>query len=371
MLDRWDEASKTDVSVLSEGEVQAVAQLGLDAPGVVMARAVSRHWSDAMTCGMPHVTSLSWRGLRAYFDNPWFAKALGGGGAERYPDALRAAVRDGNLEAVLDEHLWYISQTGVGDWPERIADLSRALRLRTGNATLHQTEKSSFRLRCHAAAAMTDARLITASGDPDRDGQLRPEEVRHAFNSPFWPHVLITTSVGQEGLDFHPWCRAVAHWDLPAGPVALEQREGRVTRHAGLSVRRALAKLPAGKRTPDGGSPWVSLARQAEAECADATGLSPWWIAPGASVQRMLFSVPGSEIEGRMAALSHERAIYRIALGMPDQADLIGLLTSRTSGASLDIEAVCLNLMAFRTGSPATTSAGLLAPADLQEMQVP
>lgn len=61
----------------------AVAQLALDAPGVVMARAISRHWSDAMTGGMPQVTSLSWRGLRAYFDNPWFAKALGGSGAER------------------------------------------------------------------------------------------------------------------------------------------------------------------------------------------------------------------------------------------------------------------------------------------------
>ena len=31
-------------------------------------------------------------------------------------------------------------------------------------------------------------------------------EIRAAFNSPFWPFVLATTSIGQEGIDFHWWC---------------------------------------------------------------------------------------------------------------------------------------------------------------------
>ena len=34
----------------------------------------------------------------------------------------------------------------------------------------------------------------------------RLPEVREAFNSPFQPFVLATTSVGQEGIDFHWWC---------------------------------------------------------------------------------------------------------------------------------------------------------------------
>jgi ERCC4-related helicase len=65
--------------------------------------------------------------------------------------------------------------------------------------------------------------------------------LRRAFNSPFWPFVLTSTSVGQEGLDFHLYCHAVVHWNLPSNPVDLEQREGRVHRFKGHAVRRNIA----------------------------------------------------------------------------------------------------------------------------------
>ena len=66
--------------------------------------------------------------------------------------------------------------------------------------------------------------------------------MRTAFNSPFWPFVLATTSVGQEGLDFHQYCHAVVHWNLPANPVDLEQREGRVHRYKGHAIRKNIAR---------------------------------------------------------------------------------------------------------------------------------
>ncbi|WP_198370417.1 hypothetical protein [Roseomonas rosulenta] len=348
-LDRWGEAgTETDVSVLDEEEVRAVAQLALEAPGVVLARAVARHWSEERTTSLPLVASLSWRGLRTYLDNPWFASTLGGSRGEHYPDAIRIAVRQGNLEAVLDEHFWYLAQTGVGTWPERLAAFASALRLRTGNTTLHEAPGQSFRLRCHAAAALTETRQAArTAGSDETEQQIRPEEVRHAFNTPFWPHVLATTSIGQEGLDFHPWCRAVAHWDLPPGPVALEQREGRVSRHAGLAVRRAIgAQLGKGRRWGSD-SPWVTLARLAETEWADQMGLSPWWIAPGASIQRLLLSLPGSELEERMLGLSKERALYRVALGMPDQGDLVSLILDRQAAPSAGLGELCIDLAAF------------------------
>src|ERR671920_2513473 len=69
----------------------------------------------------------------------------------------------------------------------------------------------------------------------------RDDVVRRSFNSPFWPFVLCSTSVGQEGLDFHQFCHAVVHWNLPSNPVDLEQREGRVHRYKGHAVRRNLA----------------------------------------------------------------------------------------------------------------------------------
>lgn len=347
-LDRWGEAgTETDISVLDEEEVRAVAQLALEAPGVVLARAVARHWSEERATSLPLVASLSWRGLRSYLDNPWFASTLGGSRGEHYPDAIRIAVRQGNLEAVLDEHFWYLAQTGVGTWPERLAAFASALRLRTGNTTLHEAPGQSFRLRCHAAAALTETRQAARTAGSDEPEQIRPEEVRHAFNTPFWPHVLATTSIGQEGLDFHPWCRAVAHWDLPPGPVALEQREGRVSRHAGLAVRRAIgAQLGKGRRWGID-SPWATLARLAETEWADQMGLSPWWIAPGASIQRLLLSLPGSELEERMLGLSKERALYRVALGMPDQGDLVSLILGRQAAPSSGLGELCIDLAAF------------------------
>ena len=55
------------------------------------------------------------------------------------------------------------------------------------------------------------------------------------------PPVSDTTSVGQEGIDFHWWCHSLVHWNLPANPVDFEQREGRVHRYQGHAVRNNVA----------------------------------------------------------------------------------------------------------------------------------
>jgi len=79
------------------------------------------------------------------------------------------------------------------------------------------------------------------------DVRTRADQVRTAFNSPFWPFVLASTSVGQ-GLDFHLYCHAVVHWNLPSNPVDLEQREGRVHRFNARSSSIAWSSARPGKR---------------------------------------------------------------------------------------------------------------------------
>ena len=64
--------------------------------------------------------------------------------------------------------------------------------------------------------------------------------VRSAFKSPFKPFVLASTSVGQEGLDFHPYCHRIVHWNLPGNAVDMEQREGRVHCYKNHAVRLRL-----------------------------------------------------------------------------------------------------------------------------------
>lgn len=50
------------------------------------------------------------------------------------------------------------------------------------------------------------------------------------FNTPFYPDILISSSVLAEGVDLHLNCRNIIHHDLCWNPSTLEQRTGRVDR---------------------------------------------------------------------------------------------------------------------------------------------
>ena len=60
---------------------------------------------------------------------------------------------------------------------------------------------------------------------------------QNAFNTPFYPMVLLGNQTMQEGLDLHRSCRRVVHHDLRWNPADLEQRTGRVDRHGSLSEK--------------------------------------------------------------------------------------------------------------------------------------
>lgn len=369
--ERWSEAASVATDAVDEHELGSLVSLALESPAICLLRALRRHWPAATeACNQRDVVSLCWQGLRSFFDDPCFAAAVGASERERLPAAIRQAVVQGGLEAVLDEHFWYLSATGIGTWSERLRELEKALRLRTSSVAMHEDGPGSqqMRLRCHVAVPLTEkvqassteaaSEMVQADGTDAGgadDQAWRPEDVRRAFNGPFWPHVLVTTSVGQEGLDLHPWCQTVAHWDLCSNPVAFEQREGRVNRFAGLLVRRAIAATPAFSdrsfAEAAGRGPWTVLAALAEREAADVSGLQPWWSVPGAAVRRLLFEIPGGERASRYAALARARAVYRLVLGMPDQADLLDLLAAREHWSEETVRAACLQLSAFHQGS--------------------
>ena len=66
-------------------------------------------------------------------------------------------------------------------------------------------------------------------------------------------------SVGQEGLNFHAYCHAVVHWNLPGNPVDLEQRAGRVHRYKGHAVRRNVVADHRAAAFGDNADPWTSV----------------------------------------------------------------------------------------------------------------
>lgn len=68
-------------------------------------------------------------------------------------------------------------------------------------APYHPLGDDGPRLRSRFALRYGSARGTATDG---AEGvQLRQQDVRSAFNSPFWPFVLTATSAGQEGIDFH------------------------------------------------------------------------------------------------------------------------------------------------------------------------
>jgi len=161
------------------------------------------------------------------------------------------------------------------------------------------------------------------------------EGVRVAFNSPFWPFVLASTSVGQEGLDFHTWCHAVVHWNLPSNPVDLEQREGRVHRYKGHAVRKnvASAHRPAALATRDG-DPWEAMFSEAKLTREEGENdLVPYWLYPGpAKIERRIMALPLSREAERVEHLLRSLTLYRMVFGQPRQEDLVGYLAGRIDG---------------------------------------
>jgi hypothetical protein len=248
---------------------------------------------------------------------------------------------EGGLQAVLDEfaHLAFdLRAIGRLDHAQQAAAVGDAIR----GVTMARTARivpDEIVVRGRRAVFEPHSmrsRFARAYGElsEDETGEQTPAEaVRDAFNSPFAPFVLASTSVGQEGLDFHPYCHAVVHWNLPANPVDLEQREGRVHRYKGHAVRKNVA-LAVGIRSflRDDADPWRALfseAEKSEAAAGDAE-IVPYWIFPGdAKIERHVPALPLSGDEERLRRLLESLALYRSVLGQARQEELVELLSGR------------------------------------------
>lgn len=327
---------------------EVLARIALAGPGVAAMRALARA-TDREVGGIEVRLAAArvawgWRTLfnqfevnelihHLYPDEPYWQRTLDYGIA-------------GNLQAVLDEYAHVL--IGARGHVERSGDdalhdiaqvMHDALTLRTvrygvsrvdlgrGGVTVTQD-----RLRANFALRLTDERGADGS-------QIRVSEVREAFNSPFRPFVLATTSAGQEGLDFHTYCHAVVHWNLPGNPVDLEQREGRVHRFEGHAIRRNIATIYSQVGRTEPARPWRAMMEAAHADRpADLSDIVPHWIyclEGGASVERFVPALPLSRDRARAEALQRAVASYRLAFGQPRQDDLLAYLADELDPETL------------------------------------
>ncbi len=260
-------------------------------------------------------------------------------GARAYWRRVLAYALEGGLSAVLEEYFHVIREDrgGETDAASLVRTLCQALQLAAGTLDVTQWQRErngvrreTFTMRQHFARRYAND---GASGS-DQQASQHLDAVRAAFNSPFWPFVLGTTSIGQEGLDFHWYCHAVVHWNLPPNPVDLEQREGRVHRYHGHAIRkniaqkvgaRALDEARATLASDEQITPWELAYRFVDDEYSADSGLVPHWVfAEGdARIQRQSPVLPLSRDADRVGALRQSLAVYRMVFGQPRQDDLL------------------------------------------------
>lgn len=339
-----------------KGLSQVLAEMAIGGPGVVGLRAISRICASADCLADPGVRTaaarIGWCFLHLFNLPEVIALVRGMNPKEPYWRRAIEYCIDGGLQAVMDEYLHLLGESLFGSLAmsdsaatEVASHLHDVLTLRT--SAVETTDITvDGNVRTQRARAMR-GRFALRFGDSVDDEKTadRGGKVRKAFNSPFWPFVLATTSVGQEGLDFHPYCHAVVHWNLPSNPVDLEQREGRVHRYKGHAVRKNLALVHGGAvRSGNYADPWKGLF-----ECAGEkeAGLVPYWIYPaknGAKIERHVPMLPLSREQERMHALRRSLAVYRMVFGQSRQEDLVSYLTQRLSEAEISEVAPSLQI---------------------------
>ena len=282
-------------------------------------------------------------GFRTLFNVPESMLLLRGlfGRELPYWDQALSYCCDGNLQAVLDEYVHILidllsiepgSDEGLRSLGEAIGN---AVSLKTTSLAYDHYRPTSDggvsvkpqRVRCRFAQRFGE------SDSEDGSEKTREGALRDAFNSPFRPFILASTSIGQEGLDFHPYCHALVHWNLPTNPVDLEQREGRVHRFKGHFIRKNLARAYGIAGTKGERDPWASLFRTALDRRPDAQNdMVPFWIFDGPSkIERRLPMLPLSRETTRVDDLKQSLALYRLTFGQPRQEELLEFLKRHSS----------------------------------------
>jgi hypothetical protein len=256
---------------------------------------------------------------------------------------------DGNIQSMLDEYL-HILYESMGlqniDQDSALNELTEiiinSLGLRTVSLDYDGLikENNKYRLdknnlRCHYALKFDKAKNYY-----DQD-VVRESQVREAFNSPFKPFVLATTSIGQEGLDFHQYCRSIVHWNLPGNPVDLEQREGRIHRYKGYVIRKNLAAryrewiFKNNFNISD--DLWNIIFNQAvDDRNKDMNDLEPFWIfennqGDNYAIERHIPFYPMSRESNNLEQLKKSLAVYRMAFGQARQEDLVDFIKENLS----------------------------------------
>ena len=315
--------------VPDDEELEVLVNMAIGSPAVCLYRSlgeienIKERQKIALECCDASFVSMFNRPESRSIMDAVFEGKRGSSDENHYEQAFHYCV-DGNFQAMLDEYKFALGFTGM-----EFVEAVNSSFLQTSNLPyvsqeyyksllLNHPQPKIPRFRVHFAAGYFDAKTS------DKTIQ-RVNNVRNAFNSPFRPFVLATTSVGQEGLDFHLYSRKVVHWNLPSNPIDLEQREGRINRFLCHAIRQNVAENEAA-------SDWdEKFAATREKYGADASEMIPFWCLPEDypykyQIERIVPMYPFSQDQLRYDRLINILALYRLTLGQPRQEEMIAIL---------------------------------------------
>jgi len=341
-VELFGEASrgKLDLGSIPEDLPQTMAYLALGSPAVCALRALRRvaptlAYDDPALMTAAAGVANAFRTMLNLPETQCLLQMTKAGDS-LWEKALVYAIQ-GNLQATMDEYMHVLRESlGLIDHNDRetVTEISEAIQdalsIRTSLLYLDEFSRSRWTRRINTERFSVRCRFALRFADIKDDSNAvlhRAGIVREAFNSPFRPFILASTSIGQEGLDFHTYCHQVWHWNLPSNPVDLEQREGRVHRYKGHAIRKNVASKYGINVLSQHGDPWKMLFAQAEQDREEhQNDLVPFWLFEDMTapykVERIVPILPFSKEAGRLENLSKALAVYRIVFGQSRQEDL-------------------------------------------------
>ena len=199
-----------------EDLVEILAIVALAGPGVCAHRALRRIVNlDPTDAQLLSGAARAAQGLRSTFNMPEstaLVRALSPKRGTRYWELVIRHALAGNLQAVLDEYAHVLEESLglMGKSPSKVVngiagEMLEALSIRTSPVRMDNIrckgpgspiEVDPFNIRTRFALRFGDLR------DERGESIQRADTVRKAFNSPFRPFILASTSIGQEGVGF-------------------------------------------------------------------------------------------------------------------------------------------------------------------------
>lgn len=188
------------------------------------------------------------------------------------------------LEAMVNQFLQSLSR--MPDVANRTKVLEALDTIQTGSHTAASALKDTDADDDEARSFARVPNVVRVHGGTNQEAKDRRVL---AFNTPFYPEILIASSVLEEGVDLHQNCRHIIHHDLDWNPSTLEQRTGRVDRlgskaeRSGHSIRVYLPYIEGCQdeklfRVVMDRERWFGVVMGAEQSMARVLEAKPWEI---------------------------------------------------------------------------------------------